>query len=78
MLTTKKRQGEETMSSQLGLRLEGYKPEGRCEYSDKEGEVVQVIAEDGSICGFVSFAELSRMIRFRARMLENRQAQVAE
>ncbi len=43
-----------------------YLKKAKCEYSNREGEAVEISSEDGSIDrAILSFAELQKLLRFR-------------
>lgn len=50
--------------------VKGFQAEGACEISGRQGEVVIIESDDGLTDASVSFKELQKMIRFRARQEE--------
>lgn len=50
--------------------IKGFQPQGACEISGRDGEIVVIESDDGLSDASVSFKELEKMIRFRARQEE--------
>ena len=53
-----------------------YLPSGKCEYSHREGEALELSSQDGTLNhAILSFPEFQKLLRFRHAQLEKKRQQ---